>query len=236
MNIIPAIDLRHGNVVQLVQGNPDNVGVQGTLSPKAQAAAWIEAGATRLHVVDLDAAFEEKPQSMQIQSILRAGAPVQLGGGFRHMLDIQMALNGGADRIIVGTQGVQHPDWLREVAQLFPGRILLAVDAKGRNVVTKGWTEETGKDVVELAASLTGCGLAGFLYTNVDKEGLMQGIDVDVLRDLRAAIQEELIASGGFATTDDLVAAKDAGVDAVVLGMSIYTGSLTLQAAMEAVA
>ena len=236
MNIIPAIDLRHGNVVQLVQGNPDNVGVHGTLSPKAQAQAWIAAGATTLHVVDLDAAFEEMPQSMQIQAILHAGAKVQLGGGFRRMLDIQLALDGGAERIIIGTQGIQHPDWLQEVVQLFPGRIILAVDAKGRNVVTKAWTEETGKDVVQLAASLTGCGLAGFLYTNVDKEGLMEGIDVDILKDLRATVQEELSASGGFATTDDLLAAKAAGVDAVVLGMSLYTGSLTLQSAMEAVA
>lgn len=228
MNIIPAIDLRHGKVVQLVQGDPANVAHEADLLPVEQANAWLAAGAQNIHLVDLDGAFGEKPQLMPIQQILRTPARVQLGGGVRSMLQIQQWIEHGANQIIIGTQGIENPDWLKEVAGLFPNRVILAVDAKGRNVVTKGWTEETGKDVIALAKEFAGIGLAGFLYTNVEKEGLMAGIDVNILAELRNVVQEELIVSGGFASMADLDAAAAIGVDGVVLGMSIYTGKINL--------
>lgn len=232
MNIIPAIDIKGGNVVQLVQGDPENVGVTSQFDPDVQADAWLEAGATRLHVVDLDAALGARNNALSIQKIVKKDAFVQVGGGIRSMLDIHKALESGIDNVIVGTQGVENPEWLKEIAGLYPDRIILAIDAKGRNVVTKGWTEETGKDVVALASDLTGCDLAGFLYTNVDKEGLMGGIDAEILRELRSVITESFIASGGFSTMDDLQAAADIGVDGVVLGMSIYTEAISLKEAI----
>lgn len=233
MNIIPAIDLRHGKVVQLVQGNPENVGHTTELLPIEQANAWLAAGAERIHVVDLDGAFGEKPQLMPIQQILRTPAKVQLGGGIRSMLQIQQWLEHGAQQVIIGTQGIENPDWLKEVAGLFPGKVLLAVDAKGRNVVTKGWTKETGKDVVALAQEFADIGLAGFLYTNVEKEGLLGGIDAEILTELRSAVKGQLIVSGGFSSLEDLQVAASIGVDGVVLGMSIYTGKINLQEAVN---
>lgn len=234
MKVYPAIDLRGGRVVQLIGGDPDNVAVESERSPKQQAEHWKEQGARRLHVVDLDAALGGSDQWMHVGHIIRQGLPVQFGGGIRSMVQIQQLLDLGVERVIVGTQGVQNPDWVEELAKLWPGRIVLAVDAHGRDVMVNGWTEKTGKDVVELAASLHGADLAGFLYTNVAKEGRMEGIDADVVRDLRDAIPDgELIVSGGISTMEDLAVLDGLGVDAVVLGMSIYTDIISLKAAVE---
>ncbi len=234
MKIYPAIDLRHGNVVQLVGGDPDNVAVTAERTPLEQAQHWRSQGAKRLHVVDLDAALGGSNQWVHVGKIIADGLPVQFGGGVRSMLDVQKLLDLGVQRVIVGTQGVQNPDWLRELAGLWPGRIVLAVDARGRDVVVKGWTESAGLDVVDLVRSLADAGLAGFLYTNVEKEGRLDGIDADVVRDLRdAAGGTELCISGGITTIQDLAVLDGLGVDSVVLGMSIYTDRISMQEAVD---
>ena len=233
MKIYPAIDLRGGRVVQLIGGDPDKVAVRSERSPKDQAAHWRDQGARRMHVVDLDAALGGKDQWLHVSHVLRQGLPVQFGGGIRSMVQVQQLFDLGVERVIVGTQGVQSPEWVRELALLWPGRIVLAVDAHGRDVCVKGWTERTGKDVVQVAASLQGAGLAGFLYTNVAKEGRMEGIDADVVRELRDTITDgELIVSGGISTMEDLAVLDGLGVDAVVLGMSIYTDAIKLKDAV----
>jgi phosphoribosylformimino-5-aminoimidazole carboxamide ribotide isomerase len=230
VKIFPAIDIHRGQVVQLVGGDPEKVAVKAELSPKQQAIQWREQAARRVHVVDLDAALGGNDQWIELGHIIQQGMPVQFGGGIRSMVQVQKLLDLGVDRVIVGTQGVQNPAWVRELALLFPGKIVLAVDARHREVVVNGWTEETGKDVIELAASLQGAGLAGFLYTNVAKEGRMEGIDAEVVRDLRDTIHDgELIVSGGITTMEDLAVLDGLGVDAVVLGMSIYTNALSLK-------
>lgn len=233
MKIYPAIDLRHGNVVQLVGGDPDKVAVESERTPLEQAQHWRQQGARRLHVVDLDAALGDGNQWMDLGRIIGDGLPVQFGGGIRSMLDVQKLLDLGVQRIIVGTQGVENPEWLRELAGLWPQRIVLAVDAHGRDVVVKGWTEKTGKDVIELVQELADAPLAGFLYTNVAKEGRLEGIDVDIVKDLRNATKAELIISGGVTTVQDLGIIDGLGIDGVVLGMSIYTDAIALRDAVE---
>jgi phosphoribosylformimino-5-aminoimidazole carboxamide ribotide isomerase len=233
MILYPAIDLRHGKVVQLVGGDPSKVAVEQP-SVDAQAKAWQDASATWVHVVDLDAAFGERNQWAQLPRILGRRLHVQFGGGVRSMTQVQQLLELGVERVVVGTQGVQHPAWLKELCIVFPGRIVLAVDARGRDVVVKGWTESTGLDAVEFARSLDGAGLAAFLYTNVEKEGLLQGIDKAVVADLRKNTPKTpLLVSGGITSLDDLDWLEGQGVDGVILGMSVYTGAIDLKAAVQ---
>lgn len=233
MNILPAIDLRHGRVVQLVGGDPDNVAVQAENTPGQQAVAWKEAGATMLHVVDLDGALGDNRQWHVLDGLRQIGLPIQFGGGVRSMVDVQRLTELGVDRVIVGTQGVKNPEWLVELANLFPGRVVLAIDAFGRDIAIEGWQEKTGLDVVELARQLRDVPLAALLYTNVEKEGRMEGIDDAIVRDLRDATDTPLIVSGGIHNMDDLKRLSEMGVESVVLGMSIYTGVIDLAAAIK---
>jgi phosphoribosylformimino-5-aminoimidazole carboxamide ribotide isomerase len=232
MILYPAIDLRHGKVVQLVGGDPKQVAVERP-SADEQASAWEEAKATWVHVVDLDAAFGERNQWSQLPRILGRRLRVQFGGGIRSMTQVQQLLELGVERVVVGTQGVKNPAWVKELCVIFPGKVVLAVDARGRDVVVKGWTESTGLDVVELARSLDGAGLAAFLYTNVAKEGRLQGIDKAVVQDLRKNTPKTpLLVSGGITTMADLDWLAAQGIDGAVLGMAVYTGALDLKAAV----
>lgn len=233
MILYPAIDLRHGKVVQLIGGDPANVALERP-SADEQAKAWQEAQATWVHVVDLDAAFGERNQWSHLARILGHRLHVQFGGGIRSMTQVQQLIELGVERVVVGTQGVKNPAWVKELCVIFPGKIILAVDARGRDVVVKGWTESTGLDVVEFARSLDGAGLAAFLYTNVEKEGRLQGIDKAVVQDLRNNTPKTpLLVSGGVTSLADLDWLKAQGIDGVVLGMSIYTGAIDLKLAVQ---
>ncbi len=233
MILYPAIDLRHGKVVQLVGGDPSQVAVEQP-SVEAQAKAWQDAQATWVHVVDLDAAFGERNQWSQLPKVLGRRLHVQFGGGIRSMTQVQQLLELGVERIVVGTQGVRNPAWVRELCIVFPGRIVLAVDARGRDVVVKGWTESTGLDAVEFARGLDGAGLAAFLYTNVEREGRLQGIDREVVAELRKNTpRTPLLVSGGVTSLEDLDWLQSQGVDGVVLGMSVYTGAIDLRQAVQ---
>lgn len=234
MILLPAIDLRHGRVVQLVGGDPTQVAVERP-NPDGQARAFADAGATWIHVVDLDAAFGERNQWSRLPGILGArGVRVQFGGGIRSMTQVQQLIELGVERIVVGTQGVLNPAWVRELCLIFPGRIVLAVDARGRDVVVKGWTEATGQDVVQLVTNLDDAGLAGFLYTNVEKEGRLAGMDRDAVSLVRAAAKRtKLFVSGGITTTEDLRWLQQLGVDGAILGMSIYKGELDLELVIQ---
>jgi phosphoribosylformimino-5-aminoimidazole carboxamide ribotide isomerase len=219
--------------VQLVGGDPKAVAVERADVVEV-AQQWREAKATWMHVVDLDAAFGERNQWSQLPRLLDHRMKVQFGGGVRSMTQVQQLIELGVERVVVGTQGVRNPLWVRELCKLFPGRIVLAVDARGRDVVVKGWTEATGIDVVELARSLDDAGLAAFLYTNVEKEGRLQGIDRAVIEDLRRnAPKTPLVVSGGITSMADLEWLKEAGALGAVLGMSIYTGAIDLTKANE---
>jgi phosphoribosylformimino-5-aminoimidazole carboxamide ribotide isomerase len=230
--LLPAIDLRHGKVVQLVGGDPANVALERP-DAEEQAAAWEEAKATWIHVVDLDAAFGERNQWSVLARLLGRRTRIQFGGGIRSMTQVQQLLELGVERVVVGTQGVLNPAWTKELCRVFPGRIVLAIDARGRDIVVKGWTQATGQDVVSFAKSLDEIGLAAFLYTNVEREGQMRGMDRAVVTELRTALRTPLLVSGGVTTMDDLEFLRGAGVAGAVLGMSVYMGKIDLEAAIR---
>lgn len=233
MKLYPAIDLREGATVQLIGGDPEREPIHHP-DPVKIAQRWFQEGASLLHLVDLDAAFGEGDNLNIVQRILRAvPCPVQMGGGIRHLVDIQRLMDHGVGRVIVGTQGVRNPDWFEIAADIYPDRLMLAIDARGNEVAVNGWQEASGILLDEILQRVEGLPLAGLLYTNVDVEGRMQGIDEEAVARVVDATGHNVVASGGITTMDDLDTLKGIGVDAAVLGMSIYTGKIHLPTAIE---
>ncbi len=226
--LYPALELRHGHVVQLEGGDPHQVVVERP-SPEAQAMAFEEAGSRWLHIIDLDAAFGERNQWGRLARLLSdRRSRIQFGGGIRHMTEIQQLLDLGVERVVLGTQAVRNPLWLREVCRIFPQRIVLALDAKGRELVVEAWTEETGLDAVAMAQDLDDAGLAAILFTDVSGKP-----DAAVVAQLRAATKTPLLVGAKKASLIDLDAFAAAGVNGAVLGTSVYEGDLDLAAALE---
>lgn len=226
MLAIPAIDLRDGRCVQLVGGDYDREAVR--LDDAVEVARrWVAAGFARLHVVDLDAATARGDNATLVRDLLRhAAVPVQLGGGLRDGDAIEAWLAEGAASVVVGTRGVEDPAWLAELAAMHPGRLILAADVNGRQVVSRGWTSRTGRDVLDLLADLEGVPLAGVLVTAVHKEGRLEGIDLPLFDDVTDASPWPVIASGGITSMIDLRNLEERGVGAAVIGMALYTGAL----------
>jgi phosphoribosylformimino-5-aminoimidazole carboxamide ribotide isomerase len=235
MNVLPAIDLLKGNVVTLVGGVLGSQTVD-LPEPLAVYQRWIREGADWVHVVDLDAAFGKGDHRLVVESILEDHqAKVQVGGGVRSLEKLKWLIDQGADRVIVGTKGIEDPAWLADVAQQFPDRILLAVDAKDGKIVTRGWTRSTGKDVVEVVRKMSALPLAGFLFTSVGVEGKLQGLDYDAVVQVFHASPLPLVVAGGVTTYDDLKFCKGLGVDGVVLGAALYQDRIRLPQAMNLV-
>lgn len=233
MKIYPAIDLREGATVQLVGGDPSHEAVHDP-DPVRVAHKWMDQGASALHMVDLDAAMGLGMNLHVVKRILdTTPLPVQLGGGIRHLVDIQARLDMGVGRVIVGTQGIKEPEWFETATELYPGKIVLAVDARGDEVAISGWKEGSGLSLKTVLDRVMDLPLAGILYTNVDIEGSLSGIDRAAVERVVTATQHDVIASGGIATMDDLDVLKDVGALGAVLGMSIYTGRIDLKAAIE---
>jgi phosphoribosylformimino-5-aminoimidazole carboxamide ribotide isomerase len=233
MLAIPAIDLRDGHCVQLVGGDYAKEAVR-LEDPVRVAQRWVAAGFTRLHLVDLDAATGRGSNRELLREIItRGGVPAQVGGGVRDGEAIDALLEDGADRVVVGTRGVEDPEWLARQADRAPGRIVLAADVKGRTVVTRGWAKETTREIVELIRELEDLPLAGLLVTAVQKEGKMQGTDLALMADVVDAAPWPVIASGGVGSLQDLRSLEDRGVAAVVLGMALYTEALDARIVAE---
>ena len=233
MLAIPAIDLRDGHCVQLVGGDYAKEAVRLD-DPLRVAQRWVAAGFSRLHLVDLDAATGRGDNRELLRELItRSGVPVQVGGGVRDAEAIDALLDEGADRIVVGTRGVEDPEWLAEQADRAPGRLVLAADVKGRTVVTRGWAKESTREVVELVRELEALPLAGLLVTAVQKEGKMQGTDLALMADVVDASPWPVIASGGVGTLLDLRSLEDRGVAAAVLGMALYTDALDARIVAE---
>ena len=239
MIVIPAVDLRDGRCVRLREGRSDRETVFSD-DPVAMALRWMTLGATRLHVVDLDCAFAGEPrQGALVAKIVAAVAPVpvEIGGGLRDLAAVDVALETGARWAVVGTRAALDAAFLSEVCHRHPGRIIVAVDARGSRVAVKGWTEVSGETVVDVARRARDAGAAALLYTDVSRDGMEQGPNLADTAALARAIDLPILASGGVATLDDLRRlAQIPGVEGTIVGRALYTGAIDLPAALAAVA
>ena len=226
MLVIPAIDLREGACVQLVGGSYEAERVR-LEDPLAVARSWRDLGFSHLHVVDLDAALGRGSNAEVIDALLALdGLRTQVGGGVRSGGAIARWLNAGAARVIVGTRAIEEPEWLASTARAFPGTLVVAADAHGHHVVTRGWTRALETDVRDLAHELSDLPLAGVFVTAVHREGRMQGIDLDLTRGVIQRCALTVFVAGGITTLDDLHALEAAGAHAAIVGMALYTGTL----------
>lgn len=234
--VVPAVDVQGGEVVQLVQGERGTERRYG--DPVQAAERWVEAGATTLHMVDLDGAFEgERANADAVERVLGAvDVDVQLGGGIRTVEDALGLLDLGIDRVILGTTAVADPGIVADISEAEPGSVLVSLDARGGEVVVEGWTEGTGLDPATAGSRYVDLGAAGILFTDVDVEGRLEGVAADRVRRVVDAVDVPVIASGGVAAIRDVRALKDAGAAAVVVGSALYEGRFTLEEARAAVA
>ncbi|WP_293031537.1 1-(5-phosphoribosyl)-5-[(5-phosphoribosylamino)methylideneamino]imidazole-4-carboxamide isomerase [Natronococcus sp.] len=233
--VIPAVDVQDGEVVQLVQGER---GTEKTYGDPVEAAhRWIDAGAETLHLVDLDGAFEgERANAEAIDAVIDAvDVPTQLGGGIRTAEGAVDLLERGVDRVILGTAAVEDPDIVAEISESHPDSVVVSLDAKDGEVVVEGWTEGAGITPVEAAERYAELGAAAILFTNVDVEGQLEGVATEPVRELVEAAGIPVIASGGVATLEDVRALEKTGAAAVVVGSALYEGSFTLEEAQGAV-
>jgi phosphoribosylformimino-5-aminoimidazole carboxamide ribotide isomerase len=233
--VVPAVDVQDGQVVQLVGGERGTGRTYG--DPVEAAQGWEEEGARTLHLVDLDGAFEgERANASAIERVVAAtSADVQVGGGIRTAADAVSLLEGGVDRVILGTAAVENPDIVSTIAERFPDGVIVSLDSRDGEVVVSGWTEGTGLDPAEAAARFVDAGAAGILFTDVDVEGQMEGVRGEEVRRVVEAADAPVIASGGVATIEDVRTVHDAGAAAVVVGTALYEGAFTLAEASAAV-
>jgi len=237
MLLIPAIDLKDGRCVRLQQGDMQASTTFGE-DPAAMARRWLDAGARRLHLVDLNGAFAGKPVNEgAVKAILRTidnRIPVQLGGGIRDLDTIERYLDDGLSFVIIGTAAVKNPGFLRDACTAFGGHIIVGLDAKDGKVATDGWSKLTGHEVVDLAKKFEDYGVEGVIYTDIGRDGMLTGINIDATVKLAQALTIPVIASGGLkglADIEQLCAVEREGVEGVICGRAIYTGDLDFAAA-----
>ena len=239
MILFPAIDLKDGECVRLLYGDMDKATVFNK-DPAAQAEAFERQGFTYLHVVDLDGAFAGKPMNAgAVDSILaRVKMPVQLGGGIRDLRTVEGWLDKGIARVIIGTAAVRDPDFVREAARRFPGRIAVGIDARDGKVAVAGWAEATEMDVIDLGRRFEDAGVAAIIYTDISRDGALKGLNVEATLALAKAISIPVIASGGLASLADverLLEPDCARLEGAITGRALYDGRLDPRAALALV-
>jgi phosphoribosylformimino-5-aminoimidazole carboxamide ribotide isomerase len=239
MLLIPAIDLKDGKCVRLKQGDMNDSTIFGE-DPAAVARRWVDAGARRLHLVDLNGAFAGKPvNESAIKSILAAVGdeiPVQLGGGIRDLDTIERYLDDGLSFVIIGTAAVKSPGFLKDACSAFGGHIIVGLDAKDGKVATDGWSKLTGHEVIDLAKKFEDYGVESVVYTDIGRDGMLTGINIDATVKLAQALTIPIIASGGLSGMPDierLCAVEPEGIEGVICGRAIYTGALDFAAAQK---
>ncbi len=240
LTLYPAIDLKDGACVRLRRGEMDQATVYGE-DPGAQAAAWAAAGFGWVHVVDLNGAFAGRPvNGAAVKAILAAvRVPVQLGGGIRDLAGIETWLDAGVNRVILGSAAAKNPALVFEACRKFPGRIVVGIDAKAGMVATEGWAETSSLRAVDLAARLQDAGIAAIIYTDIARDGMKTGLNLEETAALADAVNVPVIASGGVAGVADILALKAAArqspnLDGAILGRALYDGSLKPTEALAA--
>ncbi|MCM3563945.1 MAG: 1-(5-phosphoribosyl)-5-[(5-phosphoribosylamino)methylideneamino]imidazole-4-carboxamide isomerase [Hydrogenophaga sp.] len=239
MLLIPAIDLKDGHCVRLKQGDMDQSTVFSE-DPAAMARNWVDKGARRVHLVDLNGAFAGKPKNEQaIRAILKevsSEVDVQLGGGIRDLDTIERYLDAGLRYVIIGTAAVKNPGFLQDACTAFGGHIIVGLDAKDGKVATDGWSKLTGHEVVDLAKKFEDYGVESIVYTDIGRDGMLTGINIEATVKLAQSLSIPVIASGGLSNLEDirkLCAVEDEGVEGVICGRSIYSGDLDFEAAQR---
>jgi phosphoribosylformimino-5-aminoimidazole carboxamide ribotide isomerase len=243
LEIIPAIDLRGGRCVRLQQGDYDRETVFSE-DPTAVAKEWIEQGATRLHLVDLDGAKMGEPVNFELirEIVELGGPPVQCGGGLREYHGVRQLLSDAqAQRVIIGTQALKQPDWFRSVVAQFPGQVVLGIDARDSMVATDGWLEVSSTSAIELASQFKDLNPLTIVYTNIANDGMMQGIDDATIEDMKKLCELgfDVVASGGVSSLDDVkklaaVHSDQPNLVGAIVGRALYEGSMSLADAMSA--
>ena len=237
MIIIPAIDLKDGNCVRLKQGRMEDDTIFSS-DPVAMALSWQAKGARFMHLVDLNGAFAGEPVNREvIKKIVAAlDIPCQLGGGIRDLETVSAYLDLGLERVILGTVAVENPDLVRVAAKTYPGRICVGIDARKGLVATRGWASKTRLQALDLTRGFEDCGVAAIIYTDILRDGMQTGVNLDETKTLAEAISIPVIASGGIATIDDvkgLLPLENCGVTAAITGRALYDGTLDLGTAQE---
>jgi phosphoribosylformimino-5-aminoimidazole carboxamide ribotide isomerase len=239
LNLYPAIDLKNGECVRLQQGDMNRVTVFNR-DPAAQAKQWQDAGFQYLHLVDLDGAFAGKPANAEAVRAIRKAVtlPIQLGGGIRDEATIENWLDAGISRVILGTVAVRNPDLVKAAAKRWPGKIVVGIDARSGRVAVEGWAEASDLDAIDLARKFVDAGVAAIVYTDIDRDGLLKGVNVAATAAMARAVPIPVIASGGLAGIEDVIALKKeaangAAIDGAILGRALYDGRIDPAAALR---
>ena len=237
MLLIPAIDLKNGHCVRLRQGNMDDVTVFSE-DPVEMARKWADEGAERIHVVDLDGAIKGQPVNLKVVEAIASAVdvPVQIGGGIRDVETVQRYLNAGVAYVIIGTKAINTPHFLRDVCLEYPRHIIVSLDAKDGRLALNGWAKLTHFDAIEAAQHCERDGVEALIYTDIGRDGMMAGFNVESTRALAQAVNTPVFASGGVSTLDDIRKLKDLegeGVAGAVIGRALYEGGFTLADAVK---
>ena len=237
MHILPAVDIKGGKAVRLFQGEKDKETVYSD-SPADMARRWADQGATYLHVVDLDGAFDgDSNNEKHIEAIVKAvSIPVEVGGGVRTLDKAKRLVGFGVDRVIVGTRALESRDFVDELVKALPGHVNVGIDARDGMVAIKGWTETSGTKAADFLASFTGSGVSGIIYTDISRDGALAGVNVDAMRAACAATDVPIIASGGVTSAEDVRALKNLPLFGIIVGKALYEERLTIADAMAALA
>jgi phosphoribosylformimino-5-aminoimidazole carboxamide ribotide isomerase len=234
MIIIPAVDLKNGKCVQLVQGEP---GTEQVIidNPEEVALQWVQKGAKRLHVVDIDGALGSGENLSIVKKIIeKSEVPIQMGGGIRTLDDAKRLLDAGISTVIIGTMAIKNPEYIEQLAEEYGSeRICVSLDSKENKVVTHGWTEFTDKTPLEYAKIFEEKGAGSILFTNVDVEGLLNGIDLNPVKELLSNLSIPIIYSGGITSLDDLKVLSELETDYVVIGSALYKGLINFEDTLQ---
>ncbi len=233
MIVIPAIDIKEGRCVRLLQGQMDKETVFSD-DPSAMARRWTKQGAGLIHVVDLDGAVKKTPKNLAAIEKIAAAAgnvPIQVGGGIRDLETIKMYMNLGVERVVIGSAAIHDPDLVRQASGDFPGRIVVGIDARDGKVAIEGWTETTKVSAIELGRQFEDCGVAAINFTDIERDGMQTGPNIEAIKEFARAVNVPVVASGGVSCLDDIkrlsTLAPD-GVVGIITGRALYDGRLDL--------